>query len=138
MSFGRSRGPTDADSPAGIQTKKNENLNGSSERIQSCCQIQKNSTLKDCSCEYKVSTLDFFIMTFIGMNIIFGINIMFDTMSKFDCQIVVMAHGFVIFALFKSCNMEDTFDRIMEHFLFVIFLDLVIIFYVSMIANMFN
>lgn len=100
--------------------------------------ITLNDSSCNCSCEYKVSTLDFFIMTFIGMNIIFGINIMFDTMSKFDCQIVVMAHGFVIFAFFKSCGMQDTYYRVMEHSLFVIFLDLVIIFYVSMIANMFN
>jgi hypothetical protein len=121
MSFGRRRGSACADCPGG-----------------NCYCDPKKNTSNDCSCEYKVSTLDFFIMTFIGMNIIFGINIMFETMSKFDCQIVVMAHVFLIFAFLKSCNMQDTYYRIMEHSLFVIFLDLVIIFYVSMIANMFN
>jgi hypothetical protein len=137
MSFGRSRGPTDADSPAGRQTKKNENLNGSSERIQLCCQIQKNSTLKDCSSEYKVSTLAFFIMTFIGMNIIFDMNIMFIDTSKFHCGVVLMSEGLVIYAVLKCCGMQDTFDRIMEHFPFVIFLQIVIMFFLR-IVSMFN
>ena len=110
MSLCKKRGSTCVDCPGGH-----------------CYCNPKKNTSNDCSCdcssEYKVSTLDFFIMTFIGMNIIFGINIMFDTMSKFDCQIVVMAHGFVIFAFFKSCGMQDTYYRVMEHSLFVIFLD---------------